>query len=212
MQESSTTLKAFSYPRQLLKAHYWEAAPADFCRDVHESHHRRESDLPSQNPTLYTAPLSGILNWLNGLKNPGIPEEAPCVSPLLLYGEGLSFDSLLFHYQGTPESAQLIRRFVALFKTNISNSSATIISPGFIPKSKIKEEQELIQLISGSTSETSFIKFNFNKIGEFWAYAVKHGCTLFVTSKDYQADLANVLSHFYKGEMRYRKLSFYLAL
>src|SRR5690606_308876 len=103
--------------------------------------------------------------------------------PLLLYDEAFSFDRLLFHYQGTPESAQLIKRFVALFEANIKSSSATIISPGFIPKSKIKEEQELIQLITRATSETSFIKFNFSKIGDFWSYAVKHKCTLLVTTK-----------------------------
>jgi hypothetical protein len=105
----------------------------------------------------------------------------------------------------------LIRRFVELFELAIGNSSATIISPSFIPKSKMKEEQELIQLVTKTTAETSFIKFNFNRIGDFWSYAVKHECTLLVTTKNYQADLAKILFHFYKGGMWYNRLSFYLA-
>src|SRR5690606_39621062 len=54
------------------------------------------------------------------------------------------------------------------------------------PRSKMKEEQELIQMVTKATAETSFIKFNFNRIGDFWSYAVKHECTLLVTTKNYQ--------------------------
>ena len=75
----------------------------------------------------------------------------------------------------------------------------------------MREEQEIVQLVTGSTAETSFIKFNFNRIGDFWSYAVKHHCTLLVTTKNYQSDLAKVLFHFYKGGMWYDRLSFYLA-
>src|SRR5690606_8251812 len=98
----------------------------------------------------------------------------------------------LFHYDGTPASANLIKKFIGLFRHQIGESKATIISPSFIPKSKIKEEQELIQLVSQSTRETSFIKFNFQRIGDFWSYAVKHDCSLLVTTKSYQSDLAKV--------------------
>ena len=98
------------------------------------------------------------------------------------------------------------------FKNLIGESKATIISPSFIPKSKIREEQEIIQLVSSTTRETSFIKFNFNRIGDFWSYAVKHDCTLLVTTKNYQADLAKVLFHFYKGKIWSEKLSFYLSV
>jgi len=67
-------------------------------------------------------------------------------------------------------------------------------------------------MVSKSTRETSFIKFNFLRIGDFWSYAVKHDCTLLVTTKNYQADLAKVPFHFYKGKMWSDKLSFYLSL
>jgi|SRR5690606_13731382 len=212
MQVSSVTFKQFSFPRELVKEHYWEKVPADFQRSLHKKDFGEGIGKSLGNPTLFTAQLSRVLDWLHGLTNPDILEEKPCITPLLLYNEAFSFESLLFHYQGTPESAQLIRRFVELFETNIKTSRATIISPGFIPKSKIKEEQELIQMITRATSETSFIKFNFNRIGDFWSYAVKHECTLLVTTKNYQADLAKVLFHFYKGGMWYGKLSFYLSL
>src|SRR5690606_28607479 len=103
---------------------------------------------------LFSANLLTILDWLHGLDKPSILEEKPCPTPLLLYDKSLSFDRLLFHYDGNPESAQLIKRFVAMFELNIRESSVTIISPSFIPKSKIKEEQALIQLITKATAET----------------------------------------------------------
>ena len=207
MQVLSRINQQFLFPRELVKAHYHQKVPGDFSQALRD----QPSDGTMGDPSLYTAELPEILNWLHRLKAPGILEEKPCITPLLLFDGALSFDRLLFHYEGNPQSAKLIRRFVELFELAIGNSSATIISPSFIPKSKMKEEQELIQLITKTTAETSFIKFNFNRIGDFWSYAVKHECTLLVTTKNYQSDLAKILFHFYKGGMWYNRLSFYLA-
>lgn len=211
MQLLSETYQQFSFPPELLKAHYASKLPLDFQQQMNPFK-LDEGVVPLGKPSLYTAHLPGVLDWLHGMEKANILEEKPCLTPLLLYDELSSFDRLLFHYEGNPQSAQLIRRFLELFELNIKNSSATIISPSFIPKSKMKEEHELIQLISKATAETSFIKFNFSKMGDFWSYAVKHECTLLVTTKNYQADLAKVLFHFYKGGMWYNRLSFYLAL
>jgi hypothetical protein len=207
MQVLSRINQQFLFPRELVKAHYHQKVPGDFSQALRD----QASNGTVGDPSLYTAELPEILNWLHRLKAPGILEEKPCITPLLLFDGALSFDRLLFHYEGNPQSAQLIRRFVELFDLAIGNSSATIISPSFIPKSKMKEEQELIQLVTRNTADTSFIKFNFNRIGDFWSYAVKHECTLLVTTKNYQADLAKILFHFYKGGMWYNRLSFYLA-
>lgn len=163
-------------------------------------------------PGLITVDLYKTLDWLHSHEIPKSLEKEVCPIPVLLYVPHFSTAHLLFHYDGTPASAELIRKFISLFKNLIGNSKATIISPSFIPKSKIREEQELIQLVSGKTKETSFIKFNFTRIGDFWSYAVKHDCTLLVTTKNYQTDLAKILFHFYKGSIWSEKLSFYLSL
>lgn len=211
MQALSGTYQQFSFPQELVKAHYCRKMPIDFQDALLQPGANEGMEESLGQPALYTAKLTQILDWLHGLKNPGILEEEPCLTPLLLYDKTPCFERLLFHYEGTLQSAQLIRRFVELFELNLRSSSATIISPSFIPKSRMKEEQELIQLVSKATAETSFIKFNFNRIGDFWSYAVKHQCTLLVTTKNYQADLAKVLFHFYKGGMWYDGLSFYLS-
>src|SRR5690606_22232314 len=182
MQVLSRTNQQFLFPRELIKSHSFEKVPFDFQDRLLHDADKEATDVVAHQPTLYTAKLTGILDWLHGLKNPGILEEEPCLTPLLLYDKTLCFERLLFHYEGNPQSAQLIRRFVDLFGSNIINSSATIISPSFIPKSRIKEEQDLILLVSKATAESSFIKFNFNRVGDFWSYAVKHQCTLLVTT------------------------------
>jgi hypothetical protein len=163
-------------------------------------------------PSLFTIDLYKTLEWLHAHDYPKPLEKEVCTVPVLLFVPEFSANRLLFHYDGTPNSADLIRKFIQLFKNLIGNSKATIISPCFIPKSKIREEQEIIQLVSSNTRETSFIKFNFTRIGDFWSYAVKHDCTLLVTTKNYQADLEKVLFHFYKGAIWSEKLSFYLSV
>ena len=211
MEVLSGNYQQFLFPRELVRAHYYQKVPNEFEGGLIHDPVNGTADRMLGNPSLYTARLTEILNWLHGLKSPGILQEKPCITPLLLHDGALAFNRLLFHYEGNPQSAQLIRRFVELFELTISKSSATIISPSFIPKSRMKEEQELIQLVTKATAETSFIKFNFNRIGDFWSYAVKHECTLLVTTKNYQSDLAKILFHFYKGGMWYNQLSFYLA-
>lgn len=162
--------------------------------------------------SLLSVDLYGVLDWLHSQDAPRSLLKEVCQVPVLLHVPNFSAEHLLFHYDGTNQSAELIRNFLCLFRNLISTSKVTIISPSFIPKSKLKEEQELIHLLTSCTQETSFIKFNFLRIGDFWSYAVKHDCTLLVTTKRYQADLAKVLFHFYKGKIWSDKLSFYLSV
>ncbi len=211
MQVKTNSFGHFEIPENLLRAHYYEQLPGDFYEKV------SKSDLPlveisdQQTPLLITANLPKVLDWLHDQDQPNVLENNVCDIPLLLYDHELSTEKILFHYDGTPSSARIIKNFIFLFQPLIQESQATIISPCFIPKSKLAEEQELIQLITGATKETSFIKFNFTKIGDFWSYATKNQCTLLVTTKSYQAELAKVLFLFYKGERWYDQLSFYLA-
>jgi hypothetical protein len=162
--------------------------------------------------SLLTLDLYAVLDWLHSQEAPRPLVKEVCLVPVLLYVPNFSTEHLLFHFDGTIQSAELIRNFLKLFGKLISNSKVTIISPSFIPKSKLKEEQDLINLVSLATLETSFIKFNFLRIGDFWSYAVKHDCTLLVTTKHFQADLTKVLFHFYKGKIWSNRLSFYLSV
>lgn len=211
MQAKAIHTENFAIPEKIISRHYGEKLPLGFERGVSGAGSRIKPSI-RQVPSLFTAHLPAVLEWLHGLDVPKAMENEPCAVPVLIYDMELSFDSLLFHYDGTPSSARLIKNFISLFSENIKNSKATIISPSFIPKSKLKEEQDIIQSVAQATGETSFIKFNFHRIGDFWSYAVKHKCTLLVTTKNYQADLAKVLFHFYKGGMWYDRLSFYLAV
>ncbi|WP_158858392.1 hypothetical protein [Lunatibacter salilacus] len=201
----------FEIPVEIITAHYFSEMPEGFAKQIVVEGKKWRSPQ-KKTPTLYTAHLPKVLEWLHGSDIPRSWEKEPCETPVLIYDNELTFDRLLFHYDGTPASARLIHHFIGLFSLQLKNSKATIISPSFIPKSKLKEEQEVIQAVSQATAETSFIKFNFNRIGDFWSYAVKHECTLLITTKYYQADLAKVLFHFYKGGMWYDRLSFYLSL
>lgn len=210
MQVKTEKLENFAVPEKIIASHFCDKLPSGFPVLLSKGGGGVMCS-PEKGPTLFTAHLPKVLDWLHGLDKPRALENEPCEVPVLLFDKELSTESILFHYDGTPNSAKLIRKFVSLFSENIRGSKATIISPSFIPKSKMREEQELVQLVSNATSETSFIKFNFNRIGDFWSYAVKHKCTLLVTSKNYQSDLAKVLFHFYKGGMWYNRLSFYLS-
>ncbi|MBS9524468.1 hypothetical protein KIH41_03620 [Litoribacter ruber] len=164
-----------------------------------------------ENPTLITANLPQVLEWLHNMDKPRELEKTPCGIPLLLFDQEINTEKVLFHYDGSEGSAQIIKGFINLFGARLKNSQATIISPGFIPKSKLSEEKELVSLINQHFEDTFFIKFNFRKIADFWSYATQTKCNLMVTSKKYQAELAKVLYHFYKGERWYDKLSIYLS-
>ncbi|MDF2158637.1 hypothetical protein [Algoriphagus sp. CAU 1675] len=209
MEVKTTYVSKFELPHKILKEFYCPVLPTDFLPDVIETEECEES---IGEPSLITVDLNQVLDWLHSDLAPRPFESEVCDIPVLLFVPDFSTKHLLFHYDGTPQSANLIKNFIRLFGNLLHDSKATIISPSFIPKSKIKEEQEIIHLVSDSTHETSFIKFNFSRIGDFWSYAVKHGCTLLVTTKTNQADLGKVLYHFYKGEMWSDQLSFYLSL
>ncbi|GAB3012191.1 hypothetical protein [uncultured Cyclobacterium sp.] len=201
----------FAFPSELITSYQEMPLPEGFKINLGAKPDNKTFQITAK-PVLYTAHLPRVLDWLHGLDQPSLLEKEPCDTPVLLFDKALSFERLLFHYDGTPASAKIIKHFLHLFSVNIQESKATIISPAFIPKSKLKEEQEIIQEVADHTAETSFIKFNFDRIGDFWSYAVKHQKTLLVTTKNNQSDLAKVLFHFYKGGLWYDKLSFYLAL
>ena len=198
----------FEMPDEIVKAFHAEY----FCEDFQPNSERCAVDSKNSSPTLFSINLYKAIEWLHGNDIPKPLEKEVCAIPVLLFVPKFSTDHLLFHYDGSIQSANLIRRFLDTFGAIIKGSKATIISPSFIPKSKQREEQELIYQVSQATSETSFIKFNFIRIGDFWSYAVKHDCSLLVTTKNYQSDLAKVLFHFYKGAIWSDRLSFYLAL
>jgi len=202
------SLSHIEIPVEILATMHEEKMSLDFFKHAFKGGGKKHG---GEEVRLVLANLPKVLDWLHGQDQPQVLEKRPCDIPLLLFDNGLSFSKLLFHYDGTPSSAKIIRDFLKMFELHIKDSQATIISPSFIPKSKIQEEQSLTKLIGGYTRETSFIKFNFTKIGDFWSYATKSKCTMLVTSKGYQADLAKVLFHFYKGEIWYENLSFYLA-
>lgn len=208
MELKSPQALRFELPEDVLKEFYCSELKGPFMPSMPDTRFYNDCEGPS----LFSINLHKTLDWLHSHDYPKPFEKEVCPIPILLYVPDFSTQHLLFHYDGTPNSADLIRRFIHLFGNLIQESKATIISPSFIPKSKIREEQEIIQLVSFSTYETSFIKFNFSRIGDFWSYAVKHNCTLLVTTKNYQADLAKVLFHFYKGKIWSNQLSFYLSL
>jgi len=208
MQVQPSYVSQFELPVVLLKETYCEVLEPTFSPRGNNN----KDCYQGGEPSLITVDLNRTLEWLHDHPLPKPLENEVCTIPVLLHVKQFSTQHLLFHYDGTPQSSRVIKEFINLFKNLIGQSRTTIISPSFIPKSKIKEEREIIQLISKHTRETSFIKFNFQRIGDFWSYAAKKDCTLFVTTKNYQADLAKVLFHFYKGEMWSDKLSFFLTM
>lgn len=194
------------FPESLIHEFYYSQLPPAFS-PKHSS-----SYIPSTVPALYTLDLHKAFHRLyNHDLQKSLEFKSPTV-PILLYAPKFSAQRLLFHYDGTPNSVELIRKFIHLFQLIISDSIATIISPNFIPKSKLKEEQELIQFISVHTKEASFIKFNFSKIEDFWLYATQHHCTLLVTSKANQIALTKVFFQVNEDQPPNERLSFYLSI
>lgn len=195
-------------PDDILREFYCDKLPKGFDPAVSEL--SLGSKLAS--PELFTIDLLKGLAWLDDKGFRKSLSKEVCDIPVLLYTPDFSPDHLLFHYDGSSGSTDRIKQFVSGFGSLIQGSKATIISPSFIPKSKIREEQEVIELVAAATRETSFIKFNFTKIGDFWSYGIKHDCTLLITAKSYQADLAEILLHFYKGKSWSDVLSFYISV
>ncbi|EIM76623.1 hypothetical protein A3SI_09158 [Nitritalea halalkaliphila LW7] len=211
MEGNSTLTATFEIPENLIAAHHCAQLPIGFTRNGMPYKALCTGEV-LEKPTLYTAQLPQVLDWLHSQERPSALEASPCEVPVLLYEKELSFSHILFHYDGTKASVRLIENFLQLFGPHLTESKATIISPRFTPKSKQREEQRIIEQVGQVTAETSFIKFNFTRIGDFWSYAVQQDCSLLVTTKAYQADLAKVLFHFYKGSKWSDRLSFYLAL
>ncbi len=168
--------------------------------------------ISSKSPALYTLELCKVFTLPYSLHLQKSLAYRSVTVPILLYAPKFSVQRLLFHYDGTRNSAELIRRFIQLFQLIISESIATVISPNFIPKSKLREEQELIQFIGIHTKETSFIKFNFSKFGDFWSYATQHHCTLLVTSKANQIALTKVFFQVDENKLPNEHPSIYLSI
>ena len=207
MELNSPYIQRFELPEAILGEFYGQEVPESFVPSFTENRF-----TAGESPSLITADLSGTLTWLQQLELPKPFEREIGTIPFLLFSPDFSTGHLLFHYDGTSNSTELIKNFIRLFGNSIQDSKATIISPSFIPKSKIREEHEIIELVASSTKETSFIKFNFVSIGDFCSYGIVHNCTLLVTTKNYQADLAEVLFQFSKREVWDGSMSFYLSL
>jgi len=207
MELNSPYIQRFELPEAVLREFYGKEVPKSFVPSLTENRF-----TVSESPSLVTVDLSDALTWLQELELSKPFEREVCSIPVLLFAPDFSTDHLLFHYDGTSNSTGLIKNFITLFGNLIQDSKATIISPSFIPKSKIREEQKIIELVVSSTKETSFIKFNFAKIGDFCSYGIDHNCTLLVTTKNYQADLAEVLFQLSKRKVSDGGMSFYLSL
>lgn len=213
MQSKTGVYDQFAFPWELIKEYYSDRLPVNFTEELEKAPALATKKATGTVPVLLTINLSQALAWLREEDNADILERKPCKTPLLLHNKVFSTEKLLIHYEGSRESARSVRKFVELFGDSIRNSEAVIISPSFIPKSKMKEEEELIQLVRDATAETSFIKFNFSRIGDFWSYAVKNQCTILITNKNHQAALSKVLNHFYPEKTgEYDRLSFYLSI
>lgn len=208
MEAKPSSMTKFDLPTQLINVFHQEILDEEFNPAIELNN----LAIDDSHPTLFSLDLNKVLDWLQTHEYPKSLEKEPCQTPVLLYVPKFSLKHLLFHYDGTTDSARIIHKFLFLFQDLIKESKATIISPSFIPKSRSREEQDIIQKISSATKETSFIKFNFMRIGDFWSYSVQHDCTLLVTTKTYQQELSNVLFDFYKGELWDDQLSFYLSL
>ncbi len=208
METKPSDYSKFDLPSEFINPLSCEILASDFQPAIANG----EGVIDGSDYSLFTMELNKVLDWLLVHDFPKSIEAEPCHTPVLLFVPNFSVKHLLFHYDGTEDSAKIIYKFLTLFQNLIKGSKATIISPSFIPKSRLKEEQEIIQKVSAATSETSFIKFNFLRIGDFWSYAVQHKCTLLVTTKTYQKELSNVLFNFYKGALWDDQLSFYLSL
>lgn len=208
METKNIHFNRFQLPPQILKEFHSKSLSSGFDPSVNSNPHSSIYDSPS----LITVNLNLVLKWLLDHPIPRELEKDPCSVPVLLYVPNFSLDHVLFYYDGSSSSVTLIDQFLKLFGQLISQSKATIISPSFIPKSRQKEEEEVIQKISAATHETSFIKLNFSKVGDFWSYAVHHNCNLLVISKVYQYDLSKILFNFYNQGVWDENLSFYLSL
>lgn len=195
-------------PADVFKEFFCKELSASFLPSLPQS----SSCHDANKPTLITVALAKALGLLETHDFLSPLEKEDGDTPVLVYTPNFSAGHLLLHYDGSSNSTGLVKSFISMFGNLIQVSKATIISPSFIPRSKIREEQEVIQLVASSIKETSFIKFNFTSIGDFWAYAIQHKCTLLVTKKDYQAELAKTLLHFNKGKMRSGFPSIYLSV
>ncbi|GGZ14732.1 hypothetical protein GCM10007049_03340 [Echinicola pacifica] len=155
--------------------------------------------------------LPHIISWLKNKKNFLPLSEAKNQVPIIWYDQVINFDKILIHYDGSENSALIIHHFMEEMKEQLSNSSVTIISPRSLPKYRLADEQALVKSIQEYAKETSFIKLNFSKIGEFWSYAIKHDFKLLLTSKSYQDDLLKMMMHFDNQGIWGKRLSFYLG-
>lgn len=195
------------FSQNVLKEFFCKELPKSFDPATSKSNLCQDSD----NPTMFAVDLLRALDWLMNHDLQDCSNEIHG-TPVLMFAPNFSTSNLLLHYDGSFQSTDLIRRFIFMFGCLIEESKATIISPSFIPKSKIREEQELIQLVASSVKETSFIKFNFTGLQDFWAYAIRHNYTLLISSNNVQAELVKIFLEFEKRKIWSDSLSFYLSI
>ncbi|GGF29584.1 hypothetical protein [Echinicola rosea] len=147
-----------------------------------ENHQSDNTDLRSP-PMFIVGEICTIMDWYRKRKRRIYQLKNGPEQPLVIFDKQMSLQRILLHYDGKKESVKGIKGFVSIFEEELKQSHITVVSPDFIPKSKIAEEASLVRLLSQKSTETSFIKFNFNEINEFWNYSLKEEYTLLVTSK-----------------------------
>ncbi len=189
MELNSPQIQRFELLETVLREFYGKRVPESGVSSAATD----TNGIGKGSPSFFTVDLSETLTWLHDSGLPQSLDRDVCNVPVLLFAANFSTDHLLLHYDGTSESSELIKNFIKLFGNLIRQSKATIISPSFIPKSKIREEQEIIEMVVSLTKETSFIKLNFANLEEFYSYGIDHNCTLLITTKNHETDLAKIL-------------------
>ena len=86
----------FAIPEEIIKSHYCEKLPSGFPVNLTKGGAGMMCN-PHQGPTLYTAHLPEVLDWLHGLEKPKALENEPCGIPVLLFDREMSTENLLFH-------------------------------------------------------------------------------------------------------------------
>lgn len=163
-------------------------------------------------PKLLVGELTKVSTWYKQKKLKPTEWRQSADIPVVICGAKVSLEKVLLHYDGKAQTAKSIIRFVSIFEEELKYSQITIVSPGFIPKSKIREEASLVRLLSKKSQETSFIKFNFTQIEQFWQYAQKHNFTFLVTPKKYLSSLLHLLGSLHHPKPNsFLKLSIYLS-
>ena len=102
MQVKTEKLENFAVPEKIIASHFCDKLPSGFPVLLSKGGGGVMCS-PEKGPSLFTAHLPKVLDWLHGLEKPRALENEPCEVPLLLFDKELSTESILFHYDGTTQ-------------------------------------------------------------------------------------------------------------